>query len=1490
MRALWGVLALCVVLVCGMGCRGGDTDKPRLDAWTVPVAEVPKLLSALVPTIVVDKTGAVWFGTDGRGVSRYDPKTGAWATFTQKDGLASDNVRMIAADGGGVLWFGTEGHGVSRYDPKTGAWATFTTKDGLADDNVQAIAADGGGALWFGAESGVSRYDPKTGAWTTFTQNDGLAYDSVIAIAADEGGALWFGTYGHGVSRYDPKTGAWATFTQKDGLVRDIVQAIAVDGGGALWFGTNGAGVSRYDPKSGAWTTFTDANGLASNRVQAITADGGGALWFGTDSGVSRYDPKTGGWATFTTKDGLASNIVLATAADGGGALWFGTDSGVSRYDFNTGVWAPFTQKDGLASDQVYAIAADGGGALWFGTNGGGVSRYDPKTGAWATFTTKDGLASNVVRAIAADGGGALWFGAGVSGVSRYDPKTGAWVNFTEKDGPASNLVLAIAVDGGGALWLVIAGGSVRCYDPKTGAWSTPSLSFPRIQKEGLTLLSDNVLAITADAGGVLWFGTAGRGVGRYDPKTGAWANFTQKDGLASDNVQAIAVDGGGALWLATNRGVTRMDLSSPTEAGALSTVRTLPAHARFVMDHGKIVLTRPAGLSYGGGGTGPVALPSHPAGAPAEILVPGPEGSVWVGTTLGGLVLRKPGRDLQLTSEGGLPSMTVTALVRKVVSNGKSLQKDPSSVWVGTSAGTALVHTDGQALRVERVVSWESMPTGPVDALSAADGAVFIAYNQLPRNRFLDPKHADRRARTRVFRVSNGDTASEIAAPDKFAKSDVRELTFSEKHGLWAATSAGLFGVDRKGGAASLDPAGFHSEAGNGRLTPVPLGNVTIAPDSSQTLWMWTEKQGSTPPFIIGYRPGTDWVYNITQDLGVPEGDAIDDFAFSDDGDLVVLAGSRLVKGRVFVPATPTALSPWNVAVITLLGLFGLGVGVTTVRWTSLAGRVRRRPALLREIPLASVSQAIEALRRAGTLDEVWGQLDLPPRTRHLVGPLASFKVPGALELRALAELLGMAATSSAEVTPHPHGLNLLAAHLAYPAPLRNRTLALVALDPAPARLAGSVAVRTALEAALRAAGHRFDLPFVLLGAGDLGREVIPPDFIALLLETPELYTLLFARNPEQTFAGLLHTRGLLVSSPYDTAGAVKEAPMFFGRFGLLREILVASSLQQILVGPRRVGKTSLLRTLQRELPTERTDVEVFFLDLLGIKDSSRAARSFANQIGATLPAGADPDTALTDLLETRYRGSGKKGILLIDEADGLISTDSAKGFPLFNAMRSLQAEGTCSFVLAGYLYLYREALDQGSPLYNFANLRLLGPLEPEAARDLALVPMKRLGVTYADPALPARIAERTGGYPSFVQLLCDAILRELSGGDLTITLAHVVEAEKSPRVRGELGDMFRMNAGRTTQIAVYGLLHCADFTRADAEQSLSRALGRAPLAMVEQALLELRIFGFAVEKDGRFAWAIPLLRDTLLASEPELSQKRLVEDLAEAGEAEGT
>jgi hypothetical protein len=237
---------------------------------------------------------------------------------------------------------------------------------------------------------------------------------------------------------------------------------------------------------------------------------------------------------------------------------------------------------------------------------------------------------------------------------------------------------------------------------------------------------------------------------------------------------------------------------------------------------------------------------------------------------------------------------------------------------------------------------------------------------------------------------------------------------------------------------------------------------------------------------------------------------------------------------------------------------------------------------------------------------------------------------------------------------------------------------------------------------------------------------------------------------------------------------------------------------------------------------------------------------------------------------------------VILIDEVDGLLEVDARMDYPLMKGMRVLQAEGVCSFVLAGYMTVYRETLKNSSPLRNFATLRTLGPLEPEAARDLATVPMTRLGVRYSDPRLPAAIVEKTGGYPSFIQLFCDALLKELRGGDLTLTSEHLRRAERSPGVIKELDAVFRLNASKGTRILVHGLLPKDEFSEEDAERALARAVARPfPFAILEAALLELELFGFVKRAGPRFTWSIPLLRDALRYADHSLATRRLVSEL---------
>jgi len=106
-----------------------------------------------VTSILQDRKGHLWFGTDG-GVSRYDGEE--FTPFTTDHGLAHDTVTSILQDREGHLWFGTWGGGVSRYDGKV--FQRLDQQDGLAHDTVHHLLQDRQGDIWIATEGGLTRY------------------------------------------------------------------------------------------------------------------------------------------------------------------------------------------------------------------------------------------------------------------------------------------------------------------------------------------------------------------------------------------------------------------------------------------------------------------------------------------------------------------------------------------------------------------------------------------------------------------------------------------------------------------------------------------------------------------------------------------------------------------------------------------------------------------------------------------------------------------------------------------------------------------------------------------------------------------------------------------------------------------------------------------------------------------------------------------------------------------------------------------------------------------------------------------------------------------------------------------------------------------------------------------------------------------------------------------------------------------------------------
>src|SRR5438045_3937435 len=124
MRRHHAVIALSLLATLSACAAGQDkkpTEKPDGTGKKVTAAkgEVVSELGRNAMYVFHAKTGDYWFGSNDRGVYRYDGKT--LVNFTTKDGLVSNQIRGVQEDKAGNIYFTTY-EGISRFDGRA-----FTT-------------------------------------------------------------------------------------------------------------------------------------------------------------------------------------------------------------------------------------------------------------------------------------------------------------------------------------------------------------------------------------------------------------------------------------------------------------------------------------------------------------------------------------------------------------------------------------------------------------------------------------------------------------------------------------------------------------------------------------------------------------------------------------------------------------------------------------------------------------------------------------------------------------------------------------------------------------------------------------------------------------------------------------------------------------------------------------------------------------------------------------------------------------------------------------------------------------------------------------------------------------------------------------------------------------------------------------------------------------------------------------------------------------------
>jgi tetratricopeptide (TPR) repeat protein len=285
-----------------------------------------------------------------------------------------------------------------------------------------------------------------------------------------------------------------------------------------------------------------------------------------------------------------------------------------------------------------------------------------------------------------------------------------------------------------------------------------------------------------------------------------------------------------------------------------------------------------------------------------------------------------------------------------------------------------------------------------------------------------------------------------------------------------------------------------------------------------------------------------------------------------------------------------------------------------------------------------------------------------------------------------------------------------------------------------------------------------------VTLGDADrlktlLDREVFEHDFV--VLSRHNLEQILLSRDKVGRLTQtILEQVSLTLISPYRVAGPVPES-MFFGREKQIRTIRdTIRDTNVTLTGGRRIGKTSILRKVQRILKTQ-LDCKTLFLDCHAVDTPEIFNREFTEKLSDQ----RKPPTTFRQAIETVKVVEGRLIVILLDEVDDLLQHDvEQQDEKLFKEFRSLSQEGYCNFIFCGGKTLYERIHHPDSPFFNFCHNIVLRFLSEENAARIITQPMRDMGIELKDrDKLVAHILEVSSCHPNIVQLICKKLIESI-------------------------------------------------------------------------------------------------------------------------------
>jgi Cdc6-like AAA superfamily ATPase len=342
----------------------------------------------------------------------------------------------------------------------------------------------------------------------------------------------------------------------------------------------------------------------------------------------------------------------------------------------------------------------------------------------------------------------------------------------------------------------------------------------------------------------------------------------------------------------------------------------------------------------------------------------------------------------------------------------------------------------------------------------------------------------------------------------------------------------------------------------------------------------------------------------------------------------------------------------------------------------------------------------------------------------------------------------------------------------------------------------------------------------------------------------------------------------------PYETSRPVTGS-RFFGREAEVHRIVASGDGNFAIMGIRRIGKTSLMREVERQLreqAQERGDNDalqrILFMDCSALRSPADFVQEVVRRLRPQELVRLNnkqypiyfPD--FLHRMAQRYHGPI---FFFLDEFDRVLSWQREDD-TLLNALRASSIQDDSRYVIGGFREVMRAFSNLDSPLYNFARPVRLKEFTYEQTLNMVTGPLEKLGVEFEKRNdIVARIFNETAAQPNLIQFYCSILVERLDRRhSRSITPDSLFSVYSNEDFRAFILSTFMDNTTHLEKAVVFAVVANSDnsepFTVETIDTLLEKRGIQVPLSDLDHVCRDLELSGTLTVRGRHYRFATPI------------------------------